>query len=140
MEVQVNLIGVLAAVVAAMVIGSIWYSKAVFGRQWRKLEDIDEKKAKADMPRGMAGMVVISFLIAYVLAHVTYISDYFYGDYSYQSAALTTAFWMWLGFVLPVVAGNSLFNQRPWKATAIHAGNWLVTMLSMGLVIGAIGV
>lgn len=139
MEVQINLVGVLAAVITSMVIGSIWYSNAVFGKQWRKLEGIDDKKAKTDMPRGMVGMVIISLLSAYVLAHVTYLSDSFFTDYSYQSAALNTAFWMWLGFVVPVVAGNSLFNQRPWKATAIHVGNWLVTLLGMGLVIGLIG-
>lgn len=139
MEVEINLIGVLAAVVAAMVIGTVWYSNAVFGKQWRKLENINEARAKADAPKGIVGMVVISLLVAYVLAHVTYLSDSFYADVSYQEAALTTAFWVWLGFVLPVAAGNSLFNQRPWKATAIHAGNWLVTLLAMGLVIGAIG-
>lgn len=141
MEVQVDFVGVLVAVVVAMVIGSIWYSNAVFGKSWRKLENIDEKKAKADMPKGMVGMVVISFLAAYVLAHVTYLSNYFYAqDYSFEASALMTAFWMWLGFVLPVLASNSLFNQRPWKSTAIHAGNWLLTLLGMGLAIGLIGV
>lgn len=139
MEVQINLIGVLAAVITSMVIGSIWYSNAAFGKTWRKLEDIDDNQAKNDAPKGIVGMVVISLLVAYVLAHVTYLSDSFFTGYSYQSAALTTAFWMWLGFVVPVVAGNSLFNQRPWKASAIHAGNWLVTLLGMGLVIGLIG-
>lgn len=140
MEVQINLIGVLAAAGAAMVIGSLWYSNPVFGKQWRKLEDIDDKKAKANMQTGMLGMVVISLLSAYVLAHVTYLSDNFFEDYTYKTAALSTAFWVWLGFFVPALAGNSLFNQRPWKSTAIHAGNWLVTLTAMALVIGAIGV
>lgn len=139
MEVQINYVGVIAAVVVAMIIGSIWYSRLAFGKRWRKLEKIDDKAAKKNALIGMVGMVVISFLVAYILAHVTYLSNNFYFENSYLSSAITTALWMWLGFVLPVVAGNSLFNQRHWEATAIHAGNWLITLLGMGLVIGSIG-
>ena len=140
MEVQVNLWGVLAAVVASVVIGGIWYSNAAFGKHWRRLENIDDKKAKADMPAGMVGMVIGSLLVAYVLAHVTYLSSKFFTDKTYLEAAYTTAFWMWLGFVVPILAGNSLFNQRPWKSTLIHMGNWLLIFIAMGLVIGWIGV
>jgi hypothetical protein len=139
MDVEINFIGVLAASIVSMVVGSIWYSKAVFGKIWVKLEKIDEKKAKKDAPSAISGMAVLAILMAYVLAHVTYLSSAFYTDYSYQGAALSSAFWMWVGFVLPVVASNSLFNQAPWKISAIHAGNWLVTLLGMGFVIGAIG-
>lgn len=139
MDVEINVIGVLAASVVSMLVGSIWYSKAVFGKTWVKLERIDEKKAKKDAPSAISGMAVLAILMAYVLAHVTYLSSTFFTDYSYQGAALPSAFWMWVGFVLPVVASNSLFNQAPWKISAIHAGNWLVTLLGMGLVIGAIG-
>jgi hypothetical protein len=139
MDVEVNLIGVLAAAVVAMVIGSVWYSNAVFGKQWRKLEDINEAKGKEGMGKGIAGMIVISLLAAYVLAHIAYLSDSFFVDSDFQSAAVSTAFWVWLGFFVPALAGNSLFNQRPWKSTIIHLGNWLVTLLAMGLTIGLIG-
>jgi uncharacterized protein YacL len=139
MDVQINIWGVLAAVVASMVVGSLWYSNALFGKHWRMLEHIDEKRAKKEMPMGMIGMIITSLLMAYVLAHVTYLSYKFFTDNSYQMSAIMTAFWMWLGFVLPVVASNTLFNQRRKKAALLHAGNWLVILLVMGLVIGAIG-
>jgi hypothetical protein len=139
MDVQINLVGVIVAVIASMVVGWLWYSDWLLGKQWRMLEHIDEKRAKKDMPMGMVGMIITSFLMAYVLAHVSYLSFKFFTDNSYQSSALMTAFWMWLGFVLPVVLSNSLFNQRRKKATIIHAAFWLVNILVMGLVIGAIG-
>lgn len=139
MEVEVNYIGVLGASVVSLVVGSIWYSKPVFGRAWAKLEKIDEKKAKKNASNAILGMTVLAFVMAYVLAHVTYLSSSFFTNYSYQGAALSTAFWMWIGFVVPVVASNSLFNQAPWKITMIHAGNWLVTLMGMGLVIGVAG-
>mgnify|MGYP001593464542 CR=1 FL=1 len=139
MDVEVNFVGVLAAAVVSLAVGGIWYSNAVFGKTWAKLRKIDEKKAKENAPKAMLGMVTLALVMAYILAHVTYLSSSFFADYTYQGAAISSAFWMWAGFVLPVTASDSLFNQAPWKLTAIQSGNWLVTLLGMGLVIGAIG-
>lgn len=142
MDVQVNLWGVLAGVVVSMVVGSIWYGKVGFMKIWMKLEGLTEEKIKKEgNPMvSMVGMAALAAIMAYVVAHVAYLSSYFYADYTFQTAAIMTGFWMWLGFVLPVVASNSLFALKSWKLTAINAGNWLVTLLGMGIVIGAIGV
>jgi hypothetical protein len=140
MEVEVNIWGVLAASVVSMVVGGIWYSKGVFGKTWAALEKIDEKKAKDGAMKALAGMLVLSLVMAYVLAHITYLSNFFYADNSFTTSGVMTALWVWVGFVLPTTASNSLFNQKPWKLSAIHAGNWLVTLVGMGLVIGLIGV
>ncbi len=139
MDVQINIWGVLAATLVSMVVGSIWYSKPVFGKTWMKLEKVDEKKAQKDAPKAIGGMLVLSILMAYVLAHVAFLSSVFYTDKSFTMAAVSTGFWIWLGFVLPTTASSSLFGQKPWKATAINAGNWLVTLLGMGLAIGLVG-
>lgn len=143
MDVQVNIWGVLAATAVSMVIGSIWYSKLVFGKVWMKMEGVDEKKARQNAGKAIAGMLLLSLLIAYVLAHIIYLSNYFYATasgYSFFTSGVMTGFWVWLGFVFPITASNSLFAQKPWKLTVINAGNWLVTLLAMGIVIGAIGV
>jgi hypothetical protein len=139
MDVEINAVAVLVAAAVSMVVGGLWYSKPVFGKTWGKLEGIDEKKAKKDAPTALLGMAALSLVMAYVLAHVTYISDQFFTDTDFQGAALNTGFWMWLGFVAPVLVSNSLFNQRPWKSTVIHLGNWLVTLVGMGLAIGWVG-
>jgi hypothetical protein len=138
MDVEVNLVGVLAGAVVSMAVGGFWYSKAGFGKDWEKLEHIDQKKAAAGAPKALTGMFVLALVMAYVVAHVSYLSYQFFGE-SFKSSALSSAFWLWLGLVVPTTASNSLFNQKPWKITLIHAGNWLVTLLGMGLVIGMIG-
>lgn len=139
MEVDINLWGVFWAAVSSMVVGSIWYSKGVFGTAWQKMAGVDEAKAKQDAPMALAGMFVLALLMAYVLAHVAYLSVSFFEDYTYQFAAISSGFWLWLGIVLPIVASNSLFDQRRKKLTAIHAGNWLVTLVVMGWVLGFVG-
>lgn len=139
MEVEVNLMAVLLAAISSMVVGGIWYSNAAFGKAWAKMAGIDEAKQKKDAATGLSGMFVLSLVMAYVLAHVTFLSAEYFTDRSFLSAGLNSGFWMWLGFVLPVVASNSLFEQKRKKLTAIHAGNWLVTLVVMGWVIGAVG-
>lgn len=138
MDVEVNIWGVLAAFVASMVVGSTWYSNSVFGKDWRKLAKLDLKKEKKEMPKAMVIMVVMSLLTAFVLAHVTYMAFTFF-DYSYISSAITTSFWMWLGFVFTGTVMMGAFEQRPNRLTAINLGNSLVTFIAMGLAIGLVG-
>jgi hypothetical protein len=143
MDVEVNLIAVLAAAVVSMIIGSVWYSQRVFGKTWFELEKIkldkDQMGAGKAVATSMIGMAILALVMAYVLAHVSYLSFNFFTENDFKTATITTGFWMWLGFVLPVLASNSLFAQKPWKLTFINAGNWLVTLLAMGLTIGLIG-
>jgi hypothetical protein len=141
MEVTVNTTGLVIAVIASMVVGGIWYSMPVFGKAWIKLQGINEDVMKKGAAKAMLGMVIGSVLMAYTLAHVSFMSFHFFdGDYSFQQAALTSAFWMWLGFVVPVTSSNSLFNQAPWKLTFIHMFNWFFILLAMGLAIGQVGI
>ena len=140
MDVEVNLMGVILATVAAMLVGSIWYSKSVFGASWMKMVGIDESKMGKEGLKPMIGMLVMAFIASYVLAHVTYLASSFYTDMSYLASALTTAFWVWLGFVAYSTVSSDLFELRPKKLTAINLSGQLVTFLAMAFVIGIIGV
>jgi len=140
MEVDVNIWGVLAATVAAMVVGFVWYAKPVFGADWIKLTKINEKKAKADAPIAMLGMFVFAFIAAYVLAFITFIVGYFYAsELSYMGAAFMSALLVWLGFLLYATVPSGLFEQKPARLTLINAGNQLVTFLAMALMLGWVG-
>lgn len=140
MDVEVNLIGVLLAAVSAMVVGSIWYSRGVFGETWAKLAKVNyEKQMQGNDWTPMVYMFILALVMAYVLAHVTGLSQAFFGK-SYLSSAFNSAFWMWLGFMVPATFGNGLFESRRKKLMGLNAGNWLVTLLVMGAVIGYVGV
>jgi len=140
MEVQVNMWGVVLAMISSMVVGSIWYSKSVFGKVWMKLAKVQELKTgdTAAMVKPMVITVVVSLITAYVLAHVSYLSNQFFGN-TFMNAALSTAFWMWLGFVAARFITHDAFEGRPVKLTFINISHELVTFLVMGLVIGWIG-
>lgn len=138
-EVDVNLVGVLAAAVVAMIIGAVWYSKPLFGVEWMRLTKLTEKQAQKGAPVAMTAMAIMAIVTAGILAHFAYLSYAFFDDSSFFEASVVTSFWAWLGFVLYAQLSNGMFEQRPRKLVLINVGNSLVTLLAMGAVIGWVG-
>lgn len=139
MEVEVNYLAVLLAMLSSMVVGSIWYARGVFGNAWIKLAKIDMKKQGSPVWVPIAVTAFVSLLTAYILAHVTFLSNKFFGN-SFLQDALTTAFWLWLGLVAARFVTHDAFEGRPWKLTLVNIAHELVTLLVMGLIVGLMGV
>ncbi len=139
MEVDVNLGAVVLAALSAMIIGSIWYMPRVFGEMWFKLARIDtgKKVTTNQMVSLYVGALVTSVLTAYVLAHVTFLSHHFFNN-SFLQDALSTAFWVWLGFMATRLWVSDSFEGRPLKLTLLNAANAFVTIMTMGLIIGLV--
>ncbi|HJQ08869.1 MAG TPA: DUF1761 domain-containing protein [Candidatus Saccharimonadales bacterium] len=135
MEVEVNWLAVLLATASSMVVGSIWYAPSVFGRAWEKMVHLDEKKKRTGAAKAIGVTLVVSFLTAYILAHVSYLSNTFFGN-SFLHDSLMTAFWAWLGFTAARFITHDAFEQRPFKLTAMNIAHELATFLAMGLIIG----
>lgn len=130
---NINYIELIAAGVAAMIVGFVWYSMAIFGKPWMKavgLSQGDLKEGMKDAPK-MYGLMFVGALVqAYVLSILLNV----FGVADYVSAA-TVAFWAWLGFVAPVVLGNILFERRSWNYFGITIGYQLVNMVVMSAVL-----
>ena len=140
MEVEINLVAVVLAMLSSMVVGSIWYARAVFGKKWAKLAKVDTSKMNgSDAWKPMVTTLVVSLITAYVLAHVAYLSNQFFGN-SFLQDTLTTAFWLWLGLTAARFVTHDAFEGRPMELTALNLGNEFVTLMVMGLVIGLVGV
>lgn len=137
--IELNWWAILVATAAAMVIGTIWYAKPVFGKTWMALVGVDQEKAKKGAVPSMIGMLVAAFLTAYILAHFITIaigSPYFTSTSDFMQG-IYTAFWAWLGFVATTLITGPLFAKSSWKAFFINAGNQLVTLIAMGAILGA---
>lgn len=138
-DVEVNYLAVLLAALSNFVVGMIWYAKPVFGAKWMKMVGMTDEKAQKGMAKAMGTALVGSLLAAYVLAHVTFMSNALLGG-SFLSSALTTALWLGVGLQATVIFIHDGFEQRPTKLSVMNAGNQLVTILAMGLIIGLMGV
>lgn len=141
MEITVNYIAVLASAIVSMIIGFVWYSPMVLGKPWMKLKGYSESTLKAEQKK-MGPLYGLSFLVAivmaYVLFHVMALSKNFY-DYSPIQTGLTSAFWSWLGFVMPVQITATIFGDKKWPLLAIDSGYQLASLITMGIVIGFLG-
>ena len=141
MDVQVNVWAVILAAVSSMVVGSIWYSKSVFGTTWGKLAKVDMSKTPkaSQMTTLLVSTFLASLLMAYVLAHVTYLSNSFFRN-DFLEDALTTGFWIWLGFVATRLFVHDAFEGRRKQLTVLNISHEFVTIMLMALIIGWMGV
>ena len=132
----ITLWGVLAASVASMVIGFLWYSPLLFARPWMGLMgyDPDDKAKLAEMQKGAGKLYGISFIAtvvsAVVLAKIidlTSVVTILYG--------MKVGFGIWLGFVATVQLTGALFTKQPIKLFLINTGYQLVCYLTMGAIL-----
>src|SRR3989344_1544875 len=138
MEVPVNYVAVVVAEVSAMVIGFLWYGP-LFGKEWRRLMGIslDDMKSMSLSPMQAMGLgTVVALVMAYVFAHVFVFSST-YMQVSGYMAGLSTAFWLWLGFVMTTQIGIVLWEGKPWKLFFLNTAYSLVSLAEMGVIIAS---
>ncbi len=132
----VNLWSVLAAAVATMILGFLWYSPLLFAKPWTLAMGYDPNdKAKMEEMRKGAGKLygitfIASLISAFVLGKVieiTTVNSIFYG--------MKIGFAVWLGFVTTVQLTSTLFKKRPIKLYLIDTGYQLVCYLVMGAIL-----
>ena len=132
MEIPINYWAVLAAALANMAVGSLWYGP-VFGKTWMGLTGITNesmKSMKLSAKQAVAGGFVVSLVMAYVLAMFIFI----YGAVS-ASGALELGFWIWLGFLASTSISSFLWEGKPFKLFVLNAAEQLVAIAVMALVL-----
>ena len=131
--VSVNYLAVLAAAIAAMVLGFLWYGP-LFGKMWMKLMNIDKKKIDESKKKGMVVnyiiMIISTLVMSYTLAHLVK-----FLDVTNILDALRVAFWMWLGFIATVMIGTVLWEGKSWKLYCLNATYWLVNLTVMSSIL-----
>jgi hypothetical protein len=136
-EISISWAAIAVATIAAMAIGSIWYGP-LFGEKWMRLVKLSKKDTEKSWQKPMLVMLVLSVLQAFILAHFIAYAQYYYFETSEVIIGILTAFWLWAGFVLPVLGGSYLFARRSLELMKIDLGNYLVTLVAMGAIIAAI--
>ena len=131
--VHVNYLAVLVAAVVVFVLGWLWYSPLLFFKPWMRLRgmDPDAAMAGAKMPVGKLLIELARcLLLAYVIARFVAL------------LGITSSIWAvhfglvsWIGFPVILLTGSVLWENVPWKVAAIHAGDWLVKMLVIPIIV-----
>ena len=138
MEIQINMMAILIAVVANFILGFIWYTP-LFGKAWGKEMGYDPnmKPEKSEMMKGMAFMVLGNFLFAYVFAHNIGAWQFVPGvkEMGPMANALNAAFFTWIGFYLPGQLGATVWEKNSWKLFAINTGYHLASLLVVAMIL-----
>jgi len=138
METSINYWAVLVAAIVSMGIGSLWYG-VLFVKPWMRMMGYTEESMKGmrmTPKKAMTLQFIVSLIMAYVLAYFVIVAGAF-DSLSVWGAGVATAFWIWLGFIVPITIGIVLWENKPWKLWFINASNYLVTLLIMGAILGS---
>lgn len=135
---HVDFFAVVLSVVAAMVVGSVWYGP-LFGKLFMKEMGMDswspEKQVAMRKSMGMSYLLQAlgSFIMFYVLAGLI-------GGFGHLSlgGGVMTALILWAGFVVPLKLGDAIWGGN-WKLFWLGIGNMFVTLIVAGAIIGAMG-
>ena len=130
---EVTLWPVLAAGIAAMVVGFVWYNPKVFGTAWMRMSGITPEIADAGKKK-MPFMAFFGLLVAIIMAYVMAHFGVAWGVFDWISA-IELAFWLWLGFIVPPMLGIVLWEGKSFKLYVLNVSYWLVAMIAMALVL-----
>ncbi len=135
MHTIINYWAVLAAALASMIIGSMWYGP-LFGKRFRnemgmdKLSPEEQTKLKKTMARSYVLQFIGSLVMFFILAW--YITT---GVKPGLAGAFGNAFALWIGFVVPLALGNTIWGGK-WSLFWMNIGNMFITLMVAGFIIG----
>ena len=137
---SINWLAVIAAVLASMIIGSVWFGPKGFYPAWQKALAQIDKSDPNDQNMGpviriFAFVIVASLIQAIFMALMVNAMGSMSGGATLGSGALT-GFLLWLGFVAPSSLTNKLFADRV-QAWYYEVGNHFITFVVMGAILGA---
>ena len=153
---ETNFLAILVAALSSFAIGFIWYNPKVFGTIWMNEIGMTEEKAKKGNMIKIFGLTFIfAFMLAFILqtvvihqfgalglaganandeAFLAFMQVHGDAFRTYKHGALH-GFIASLFIALPIIATNSLFEQKSFKYVAITAGYWVVVITLMGAII-----
>jgi hypothetical protein len=123
---------VVVAVIISFVASSIYY--IVFLKQWASVSEVGseaaKKKSKAPEPiKGLfqlARTVILTLVVGYLVSHL-HITD--------LAGAIGLSLILWIGFPVMLLSGSVMWEKSPVKLAVLHAGDSLMTLLIMSLLL-----
>jgi hypothetical protein len=130
----INYLSILLAAIAAFIFGAGYYG--VLSKAWMRAGRIDAVHARpgaAVLGVTFGAELVMAWVLAGVIGHLGT------GQVTLENG-IVSGFFVWLGFMVTVMAVNHRYQAYGWDLTLIDGGHWLGVALIMGAIIGWLGV
>lgn len=129
--ININLGAVIVAALANFAVGGLWYSPALFGRAWMRVNGFSEDDLRRGSPARIFGVALIfSLLMALNLAA-------FLGGEATLGFAVLASLAAGLGWAALGLGVVALFERRSWGYILINGGYLTVSFTVMGVILGA---
>ncbi len=120
-----NYFAVITTGMAAFILSIFWYSPILFGRIWEQYRH----KPNPSIPEWTLAFaplreLIASFVLAYCIVRL---------NLNNWRDATGLMLLLWLAFHAVGMAGAILWDNMQWELGAVHAGDWLMKMLFMGI-------
>jgi hypothetical protein len=133
-----NYLAIVIAAGAAWLAGAGWYMAlakpwmAALGTTPEKIEEL-RRRPGAFLPfvYAFVAELVMAWILAGLLGHI--------GALTVRGGIISAAF-CWAGFVITTMVVNNGFAHRDARLLLIDGGHWLMVLLLMGAIIGAMGI
>jgi hypothetical protein len=135
-ELHLHFLPILAAAVAKMALGALWYSNALFFKPWIRISGMPEPQVRQGLPKALVVDFIGSLLMALALVHFIRWGE---AEPDSLAAGLFVAFLSWLGFVAVATVSSVTYERKPLKLYLLNNGYQLVSMLAMGAILAVWG-
>ena len=134
---EINWLSIVLAALVPMVMGFIYYHKALFGKAWMDSIGMTLEKAKeANMPLMFGLSFVMSLLVAIFMTQFCNGTGQ-EGEFDTFKHGIAHGIIISLFLIIPIFVTNGLFEQKSWKNILINAGYWILTLAIMGGIVDA---
>jgi hypothetical protein len=132
----INWLAVLVGAVAYFVIGAAWFTPAVFGRPWMAAIGWDGSRPRPEMnPLSYAGPAIFYLIASAATALLAKATS---TDTVQEGVVLGLV--VGVGYALTVTATDAVFDPnkpKPWTWFAISGAYHVVSLILVGMIIGA---
>jgi hypothetical protein len=138
----INYLAIVIGAVVAWLAGAVWYGALAtpwVAAQGATMEEFQARHAASKGTPAAYAPYILSFIAELIMAWVLAGVIGHLGQVTIRNGVISGLF-AWLGFVVTTMAVNNAFGGRKTMLTVIDAGHWLLVLLIMGAIIGAVGV
>jgi hypothetical protein len=133
---NINYLAVLVAAVVAWLAGAVWYT--AFSRTWATAHGMTPESLHAKRHQSAAYLpFIVAFVAELVMARMLAGILFHVGSVTVRRGVIAGAL-CWFGFVLTTMAVNNIFARRDRRLILVDGGHWLLVLLLMGAVLGAL--
>jgi hypothetical protein len=127
---DVNVLAIVVAAAAVFVVSTLWY--IAFGKQLAELSPAYADAASNARPPAwkVAVELIRSLIVASVLAGLAAELDITDG-----TGGVLLGITLWIGFPVVLWTGAIIWEKVPPKLAAIHAGDWLLKLLVIAVIV-----